>query len=519
MDRRFNPPPNWPRPPEGWQPPDGWMPDPAWGPAPADWQYWVPAVAEPAKPPTVDVPRFGVRSKAKELGAEVERLRADMERLGVLPVAELERHRDQLQQRIEELQREVANRTGEVQRREQELAERLAKQERKHAERLAKQGREALERTEKSTRHAELEAQSLVARLEAMRQQVVVTEEIALLQEVGIYQYRHPLTDAVAYQAELARLQDQIKTMTRRDGGAVLATTSWTVNGSAAQGRSMVRDFSKLMLRAYNAEADNLVRGLKPYKLESAQDRLTKVASTIARLGKTMDIRIADPYHRLRLRELELTADYQEKVAEERAREREERERLREERQVQQEIERERARLNKERQHYLNALATMEANGDLEGAARVRDQIADLDGAIEDVDYRAANIRAGYVYVISNIGSFGDRMIKVGMTRRLEPLDRIRELSDASVPFNFDVHAIHFSHDAVGIEAAMHSRLADRRVNLVNRRREFFYASPDDAKHLLLELAGDLLRYEDLPEALEYHQSVTQRNTQRVEAG
>ena len=161
----------------------------------------------------------------------------------------------------------------------------------------------------------------------------------------------------------------------------------------------------------------------------------------------------------------------------------------------------------------------MEANGDLEGAARMRDQIADLDRAIEDVDYRAANIRAGYVYVISNIGSFGDRMIKVGMTRRLEPLDRIRELSDASVPFNFDVHAIHFSHDAVGIEAAMHSRLADRRVNLVNRRREFFCASPDDAKHLLLELAGDLLRYEDLPEALEYHQSVTQRNTQRVEAG
>ena len=248
MEHRFNPPPNWPSPPEGWQPPAGWMPDPAWGPAPADWQYWVPAVAEPAKPATVDVPRFGARSKAKELGAEVERLRADMERLGVLSVAELERDRDQLQQRIEELQQEVADRTGDVQRREQELAERLAKQERKHAERLAKQEQEARERTEKSTRHAEHEAQSLVARLEAMRQQVVVTEEIALLQEVGIYQYRHPLTDAVAYQAELARLQDQIKTMTKRDGGAVLATSSWTVNGSAAQGRSQWRVFKRSLV-------------------------------------------------------------------------------------------------------------------------------------------------------------------------------------------------------------------------------------------------------------------------------
>jgi hypothetical protein len=218
------------------------------------------------------------------------------------------------------------------------------------------------------------------------------------------------------------------------------------------------------------------------------------------------------------LRELELTADYQEKVAEERAREREEKERLREERRVQQEIERERVRLNKERQHYLNVIATMEANGDHEGAARMRAELSDVDRAIEDVDYRAANIRAGYVYVISNIGSFGDRMIKVGMTRRLEPMDRIRELSDASVPFNFDVHAIHFSNDAVGIEAAMHARLADRRVNLVNRRREFFYASPEDTKRLLLELAGDLLQYEDLPEALEYHQSLTQRSAGVVQA-
>ena len=147
---------------------------------------------------------------------------------------------------------------------EQAHAERLAGQERDHGERLAKQEREARERLEKETRHERLEAESLAARLEAMRQQVVVTEETALLQEVGVYQYRHPLTDAVAYQAELARLQDQIKTMARRDGGAVLADTSWTVNGSAAQGRSMIRDYSKLMLRAYNAEADNLVRALKP---------------------------------------------------------------------------------------------------------------------------------------------------------------------------------------------------------------------------------------------------------------
>jgi len=277
----------------------------------------------------------------------------------------------------------------------------------------------------------------------------------------------------------------------------------------------MVRDFSKLMLRAYNAEADNLVRGLKPYKLESAVERLGKVVTTIARLGKTMDIRINDTYHRLRIQELQLTADYVHKVAEEREREREEKARLREERKVQQEIERERARLDKERAHYLNALAALQAKGDTDGVDQLQERLAQIDTAIQDVDYRAANMRAGYVYVISNVGAFGESMIKVGLTRRLDPMERVRELSDASVPFNFDVHALFFSEDAVGIEAAMHARLADKRVNRVNQRREFFYATPSEAKTLLAELAGNLLQYQEVPEALEFRQSLTQ--AQRTE--
>ncbi|MGI5519877.1 DUF4041 domain-containing protein [Micromonospora sp. CA-259024] len=152
-----------------------------------------------------------------------------------------------------------------------------------------------------------------------LRELVVVTEETALLQKAGVYEYRHPLSDAVAYQAALAQLQGRIKGMTKRGGGAVLAATGWTVNGSVAEGRVMLRDFSKLMLRAYNAEADNLVRGLKPYRLDSAVERLGKAAATIAKLGKTMHIRISEDYHQLRVRELELTADYQTKVAQERS--------------------------------------------------------------------------------------------------------------------------------------------------------------------------------------------------------
>ena len=204
---------------------------------------------------------------------------------------------------------------------------------------------------------------------------------------------------------------------------------------------------------------------------------------------------------------MELTADYQETLARAKDKEREEREALREQRKLEQEIAREKARLDKERQHYANALDALLVNGDTEGADRMRAQLEDIDKAIADVDYRAANVRAGYVYVISNVGALGQRMIKVGMTRRLDPMDRVRELSDASVPFNFDVHAMFFSDDAVGIESQMHHRLADKRVNRVNLRREFFYATPTEARDLLKDLTGELLQFEEEPEALEYHQS------------
>lgn len=434
-------------------------------------------MSSPSKwPPLTSIPFFGARKIARELSSEVKRLRdlldnahQQLEILGIFTIT-------QLREKKESLERDIID----------------------QAARLHLEKTDALAAVDEA-KIIELD----------LRKRIVETEDLALLQEAGVYSYHHPLTDAVAYQEQLTQIDDQIKEMTRREGGSILASTNWTVNGSLAQGRTMIRDFSKLMLRAFNAEADNLARGLKPYKVAASIERLLKVAETIARLGKTMDIRVAPDYLNLRKSELQLTADFLQKQAEEKEIERAERDRLREERKVQQEIERERLRLVKERQHFQNALHALITNGDELAAGRIREQLADVDRAINDVDYRAANIRAGYVYVISNIGSFGHSMVKVGMTRRLSPLDRVRELSDASVPFNFDVHALFFSKDAVGIEAAMHVRLAGQRVNVVNHRREFFHATPQQAKDHLSLLTGELLEFQEIPEALEYRQGLT----------
>jgi uncharacterized small protein (DUF1192 family) len=450
-----------------------------------------PAPASSEKDTGLSIGLFGARGKAKEFAAEIQRLtaknaelRAQLDKLGVLSLVEIEERKTALVQEIEQVQA--------AQRREHDDQQ---------AQQVAVLGRLAAD--EAAARE----------RLAGLHHQVVVTEDTLILQEVGVYQYTHPLDDSVAYKAELAKLQDKIKAMARKDGGAVSGSQVMTMNGSRTQGAKMVREFSKLLLRAYNNEADNLVRGLRPYKLSTSKDRLEKAKATIEKLGQSMDIAIGSEYHRLRLQEMELTADFLEKVAAEKERDKEEKQRLREERQAQQEFQRQREKLERERAHYANALAALEAKGDLEAADRLRAEMGEIEKAIEDVDYRAANIRAGYVYVISNLGAFGERMVKVGMTRRLEPLDRIRELSDASVPFNFDVHAIHFSNDAVGVEAEMHRRLADRRVNRVNLRREFFYATPAEVRSLLSAVAGDLLEFTESAEAFEYHQSVNESGT------
>jgi hypothetical protein len=356
-----------------------------------------------------------------------------------------------------------------------------------------------------TTAGAGAEAAQLCADIEAARRQLIELNDAVLLQQVGIYEYHHPLENAEAYKERLASIRDRVKDAVRTKK-AIATSDRFAYNNSLAQGRKMTADFSKLMLRAYNAEADNCVRSLRAGSVDAATKRLDTSVETIARLGSMMQMRVTPEYHALRIEELELTSDYLFKVQEERERAREEREQLREQRKAEQELAAERDRLEKERQHYVNALEALRAKGGIEDGELAR-HLAEIQAAIEMNDYRVANIRAGYVYVISNLGAFGSRVVKIGMTRRLDPMDRIRELGDASVPFPFDVHALYFSDDAVALESQLHAEFADRRLNQVNLRREFFFATPAEVRDVLKTKVGNLLEFTDEPEAAQFHQS------------
>jgi hypothetical protein len=363
------------------------------------------------------------------------------------------------------------------------------------------------ERSELRARIAELEAElSRVCSAPADSAAEVELDDHRVLQEVGIYEYHHPLENAAEYKAELGVLTEEIKLMVRQ-GRAVLASDLFTFNNSLAKGRKMTLELSKLMLRAYNAEADNCVRTLRAGNVITAKKRLEASVTAIAKLGAMMEMRVNPDYHGLRFKELELTADYLMKVQVEKEAAREERERLREERKAEQELAAERARLAKERAHYVNALEAMRGGDDQAGIADVTAKLSEIEEAIAHNDYRAANIRAGYVYVISNTGALGPNIVKIGLTRRLEPMDRVRELGDASVPFPFDVHALFFADDAVKVEVDLHRAFAARRVNHVNQRREFFFATPAEVHTVLTQQIGNLLQFTDEPEAAQYFQS------------
>lgn len=471
---RFNPPPNWPRPPLGWRPPPGWTPDPAWGPPPPGWVLWVPEppavlVLPPLPPPTPAA--GGTKNRYRALTGDYARLREWANQVMALDPFQV----------ITEAENVRAGLAEESERAERELADLRAR------------------------------TDAVRAKLAELREQVVTTDEAFLLQEAGMYEYQHPLDNVVAYRARLATVKDKMKAMVRA-GDAVLTPVSWTVNGSARSGAKMLRDHSRLMLRAYNTEADNLVRTMRPHRLDSSIERLDKSREMITRVGKTESISISDDYHRLRVEELELTADYQNKLEEEKELARAERERQREEQASQREFEREKARLEKERSHYRSALDRVEARGDTAKVEELRSKLDEVETAIDGVERREANTRAGYVYIISNIGAFGEHMVKIGMTRRLAPEDRIRELGDASVPFRFDAHALIFSEDAVDLETRLHRELDDRRVNRVNLRREFFYATPAEVREVLERIGGQhLIEYTELPEAAEWRASRERR--------
>lgn len=349
------------------------------------------------------------------------------------------------------------------------------------------------------------------------KQSVIQLDEEMMLQEFGLYKPRYEFATALGYKQRLENVRSMQKELIKQNR-AVTGNTTWAVNGSKSQGTKMVKDMQKLLLRAFNSECDDVIEHVKFNSYEAANKRITASYEAISKLGAIMEVAITPRYFSLKCEELSLALEYREKLHEEKETQKEIRAQMREEAKVAKELEEARKKVEKEKKHYENALeaickqlsmaSTEERNALEDKRKSIQENIDEIHKSLHDIDYREANAKAGYVYVISNIGSFGENVYKIGMTRRLEPYDRVDELGDASVPFDFDVHAMIFSEDAPKLEAALHKAFENKKVNMINTRREFFHVTLDEIKEVVRKNYDKTAEFIDVAEAEQYRKSL-----------
>ena len=356
------------------------------------------------------------------------------------------------------------------------------------------------------------------AQIATLYQRVVETDEKILLQSMGFYEPTFDFATSDEYKAELTSVRNMGKELLKDCVNINVNNSNWTVNGKVSEGKKMIKDVSKLLLRAFNTECDELIGKVKHNNFDSYKSRIEKAFDSINKYGGTFGISMLPSYRDNRIRELTLAFEYAIKKQEEKEAMKEARQRQKEEEKLAKELEEKRKDLYKEQKHYTNALDKI--NKRLESATNeeekaellakkeeIENELSENAKAIADVDYREANKRAGYVYVISNIGSFGENVYKIGMTRRLDPMERVDELGDASVPYCFDVHAMIFCDDAPALEAALHKAFENKKVNMVNQRREFFKVTLDEIKEVIKQNYDKTVEFVDIPEAEQYRVS------------
>ena len=337
------------------------------------------------------------------------------------------------------------------------------------------------QQVEQELQSKQMEVARLDASIKEKKQIFCSLDDEIFLSDFGIYAPTYSFKDSTGYKERLQWVRDQQKSVVK-DAKKAAEITNWTVNGSLKEGKKMVRDVIQLAYRAFNNDCDDIIRKINFSNIDAAHKKIDRSYEILNKLIAMFGISIPDNYRLMKHDEATLAYDYAVVKEEEKEALRELREQEREERKAQKEIEDKRKALQKEKQKVeqerKRLIALLQKKKDDTSAQEkleaLNAEMEEIEKGIKDTDYREANKRAGYVYIISNIGSFGENVYKIGMTRRLNPEDRINELGDASVPFKFDTHALIFTEDAPGLEAALHNYFDDRKVNLVNPRKEFY---------------------------------------------
>ncbi|MBI6090152.1 DUF4041 domain-containing protein [Clostridium perfringens] len=366
--------------------------------------------------------------------------------------------------------------------------------------------------------------QELSNKIKLKKKDLILLDDEILMQEFGLYKPIYDFESSEKYKQAIDNLRVVQKEMIKNKS-AVIYSNNWTVDGSKAKGRKMTNDNIKQIIMAFNIECDNLIAKVKYNNIQSIQKRIEKTFERLNKLNESNQVRLTSKYLECKLSELKLVHEYQVKKQEEKEEQKRIREELREEAKLKKELEEAKKNTLKDITHFENALSKLNeqlksnnlSDEEIKNLQLKKEEleknIDNLNLSLKDIDYRQENQRAGYVYIISNIGAFGKDVYKIGMTRRLEPMDRIDELGDASVPFNFDVHAMIFADDAPKLENALHKAFENKKLNMVNQRREFFNVTLEEIEKVVKENFDKTVEFKKEPEAEQFRQSLKIKDT------
>lgn len=354
----------------------------------------------------------------------------------------------------------------------------------------------------------EQEINKLKDQKKELSNEIKILDSNVILSSIDVEGYEGLNSEEVKDKLTILKLKQQ---EILKDNSALVITSG--------DSKKVLNNNIKQLIRCFNTECVNIISNVSPKNVDAARGKIQKSFEVLNNIFSTDGVAISYEFLKMKLEELNLVYAYELKRDQEREQQKAIREQMLEEEKVRKEIEREKAKIEKEETQFRNEVGKLmkylqKSNSDvekelyIEKIKELEEKLTLLEKDKENVLQREQNTRAGFVYIISNIGSFGESIYKIGMTRRLEPMDRVKELSDASVPFPFDVHALIFSEDAPALENILHQTFKANEVNKVNTRKEFFKVTLDDIERIVTENYNATVHFLDTPEAFEYRESL-----------
>lgn len=414
-----------------------------------------------------------------------------------------------------ELELLIQNKTNEISEKEKELNKVISDKEIELNSTIDNK-KQSINYIQKDFDELKLNYQTSLETYTRLRKDVSLYESKLDLIEFGIYEPVYDFEKSEDYRVEQNRIIEEQKSMIQLETAAT-CSANWTIDGSLTKGKASTKKFIKLILRAFNGECNAQIGKVKWNNVNQMKERIHKSYETLNKLGEGSAVTISYEYLQLKIKEITLEYEFQVKRQEEKEEMRAIQEELREEEKARREFEQAQKQAEKEEETYQKALfkarkEVEKATGELQEELNSKILILEQELLLaqekkERAMSMAQQTKRGHVYIISNIGSFGENVYKIGMTRRLEPIDRVKELGDASVPFQFDVHAMIYSDEARTLENELHKAFSNKKVNMLNYRKEFFNVSLEEIEKKIDEL-GFEAEFTILPEAMQYRETL-----------